>query len=197
MTKANLGLGVLALPQIFAVLGLVPGIIIIIVLQSIFAYCGVVIGTFKLNHPQVYSLADAGGVIGGRIGKETFYVIFQLFMIFIIGSALVGLSTALNAVSAHGACTAVFIAVAAVAGFLFGSIRTLGKVTWIGWAGIISIIASILTLTVAVGVQGRPYGVPPAPEPWDKGFKIVGNPTFAEAMSAINGIVFSYGATPM
>jgi amino acid permease len=37
MTKANLGLGVLALPSIFGVLGLVPGIILIIVVQTLIA----------------------------------------------------------------------------------------------------------------------------------------------------------------
>lgn len=37
MTKANLGLGVLALPSVFAALGMVPGIICIIVVQSIIA----------------------------------------------------------------------------------------------------------------------------------------------------------------
>ena len=118
-------------------------------------------------------------------------------MVFIIGSALVGISTALNAVSDHGTCTAVFIAVAAIAGFLLGSIRTLGKISWIGWAGITSIMAAILTLTIAVGVEDRPYLAPQAPLPWDKELQIFAKPTFAGAMSAINGIVFSYGATPM
>lgn len=37
MTKANLGLGVLALPSVFASLGMVPGIILIIVIQTIIA----------------------------------------------------------------------------------------------------------------------------------------------------------------
>lgn len=37
MTKANLGLGVLALPSIFGAVGLVPGIILIIVIQTIIA----------------------------------------------------------------------------------------------------------------------------------------------------------------
>ncbi|GMK59638.1 hypothetical protein CspeluHIS016_0802440 [Cutaneotrichosporon spelunceum] len=196
MTKANLGLGVLALPSVFGVLGLVPGILIIILIQSMIAYCGLAIGSFKVNHPEVYGLSDAGRVIGGRAGREFFYYVFQLFMLFIIGSACVGISTALNAVSNHGTCTAVFVAVAAVCGFLFGSIRTLSKVTWIGWVGLISIMASIITLTVAVGVQSRPSDAPQT-GPWDKEVKIFGNPTFAEAMSAINGIVFSYGATPM
>lgn len=117
-------------------------------------------------------------------------------MLFIIGSALVGISTALNAVSTHAVCTAVFVFVAAAAGFMFGSIRTLSKVAWIGWVGIFSIMAAILTLTIAVGVQDRPDKAPKE-GPWDKDLKVFGNPTFAQAMSAINGIVFSYGATPM
>lgn len=37
MTKANLGLGVLALPSVFGVLGIVPGVICIVVVQSIIA----------------------------------------------------------------------------------------------------------------------------------------------------------------
>lgn len=118
-------------------------------------------------------------------------------MIFILASACVGVSTALNAVSSHGACTAVFVVVSAIAGFLLGSIRTLGKVSWIGWVGIFFIMASILTLTVAVGVQERPAEAPQAPESWDKDLKIFAKPTFAVAMTAINDIVFSYGATPM
>lgn len=117
-------------------------------------------------------------------------------MLFIIGSALVGLSTSLNAVSTHGACTAIFVFVSAAAGFLFGSIRTLSKVAWIGWVGIFSIMASILTLTVAVGVQGRPASLAPD-EVFDKKVAAFGSPTFAQAMSAVNAIVFSYGATPM
>lgn len=35
MTKGNLGLGVLALPSVFSVLGIVPGIILILVIQTI------------------------------------------------------------------------------------------------------------------------------------------------------------------
>lgn len=37
MTKANLGLGVLALPSVFATLGMVPGILCIIAIQTIIA----------------------------------------------------------------------------------------------------------------------------------------------------------------
>lgn len=117
-------------------------------------------------------------------------------MVFCTASAIVGVSTSLNAMSLHGACTAVFVVVSAIMGFLFSSIRTLSKVSWVGWCGIASIVASVVVLTVAVGVQDRPSEAPPT-GPWDKGFMVVGHPSFAEAMGAINIILFSSSATPM
>lgn len=156
-----------------------------------------------MNHPEVYAIADAGFVVGGRIGREYFGIAFVLFMIFVSASGILAIGTALNAVSStathHGACTAIFIAVAAIAGWMLASIRTLGKISWLGWIGLISIMAAILTLTIAVGVQERPYLASietPYPGPWDKDLKITNNATFAAAMSAINSIVFAFAATP-
>ena len=154
-------------------------------------------GPFKIRHPDVYGVADAAYVFAGPWGRWTMYVIFTVFMIFCTASAIVGVSTALNAMSSHGACTAVFTAVAAIAGFLLSSIRTLSKVSWIGWAGITSIIASVIILTIGVGVQDRPSEAPQTPLPWHKGLQVIGHPTFVEAMSAINIILFSSSATPM
>ena len=105
------------------------------------------------------------------------------------------ISTALNALSLHGACTAVFVAVAAVIGFLTGSIRTLGKISWLAWAGVISIITALLTLTIAVGLQDRPAAAP-QDGPFVSDYKLIGNPTFIEAMSALNTFVFAYAGTP-
>lgn len=51
-------------------------------------------------------------------------------------------SIGLNAVSAHGACTAVFVVVAAVMSFALASIRTLGKMTWVAWGGLVSIFVA-------------------------------------------------------
>lgn len=61
-------------------------------------------------------------------------------MVFVDASAIVGVSTALNAISAHGACSADFIAVSAIIGFLLASIRTLGRIQIIGWIGMFSIM---------------------------------------------------------
>lgn len=53
---------------------------------------------------------------------------------------MLGLSIAFNAVSSHATCTAVYVAVAAIAGIGFGSIRTLGKISWLAWVGLICIL---------------------------------------------------------
>lgn len=55
---------------------------------------------------------------------------------------MIGVSTALNAVSHHGACTAIFVAVAAIASFSLASIRTLGRITWLAWVGVTSIMVA-------------------------------------------------------
>jgi len=55
---------------------------------------------------------------------------------------MLSLSIGLNAVSTHGACTAIFIAIAAILGFGLSSIRTLGKMSWLAWVGVISIMIS-------------------------------------------------------
>lgn len=112
----------------------------------------------------------------GPIGKEVFGIAYWLLMCLIVGSAIVGLSTALNAISLHGTCTAVFVAVMAVAIYPFASLRTLGGVKWIGWVGLISILSAVLVVTIAVGVGGRP-SLAPQEGPWDKDVVIWGSPT--------------------
>lgn len=129
----------------------------------------------------------------GRAGKEFLAVAFCLYMIFVSGSAMVALSTALNAISLHGTCTAVFVAVAAITGFLFSSIRTLGQIVWLGWVGCVSIVAALLILVIAVGTQGAPHDLPPGEKVT---IQMVGSPTFAKAMSSIASLVFACGGAP-
>lgn len=62
--------------------------------------------------------------------------------IFIAGSGILGLSIGLNAVSMHAICTAGFVAVAAVIGWILASVRTLGRMSWVAWAGMGSVLAA-------------------------------------------------------
>ncbi|TXT10596.1 hypothetical protein VHUM_02101 [Vanrija humicola] len=195
MTKANIGLGVLGVPFVFMTIGLVGGLILLIVMAVIVAYTASIIGPFKLNHPEMYSYSDAGYIVGGRWLREYFTVVFIVGMTFVCGGAIVSVSTALNALSMHGACTAIFIAVSAVAGFLLSSIRTLGNIQWLGWVGLLAIAASVLTMVVSVGVQDRPAAAPQTGA-WDKDIKVFAHPPFATAMNMVSAVLFAYAATP-
>ncbi|KIR75313.1 hypothetical protein I310_01592 [Cryptococcus deuterogattii CA1014] len=97
--KSQIGLGVLGLPATFGIVGMIPGIILIIVMAAIITWTNYTIGTFKRNHPHVYSVGDAAGVLLGRIGKEVIGVAYLLQMITGVGSTMLSVSIALNAMS--------------------------------------------------------------------------------------------------
>lgn len=142
LLKSQIGLGVLSVPSAFNTLGMAPGLILLVVIATITTWTGYVIGTFKLNHPEVYGIDDTGAIIFGRWGREFLAIAFCLYWLFVSGSAMLGVSIGLNAVSTHGACTAVFVAVAAAAGLIFASIRTLGRVSFLAWVGTICVLVS-------------------------------------------------------
>lgn len=50
-------------------------------------------------------------------------------------------------------------------------------------------------MTIAVGVQGRPVSAPQE-GPWVSDYKLVGNPSFTEAISAVSSLIFAYAGTP-
>ncbi len=125
---------------------------------------------------------------------------------------MLSISIGLNALSAHGACTAIFVVVAAIIGFLFASIRTLGRISWLAWLGLACILSSsnvssslsgscfsnaaqVLVVTIAVGTQSRPTAAPQHGA-WESDYKIVNNPSFTEAVSAVSALVLAFSSTP-
>ncbi|KEF62009.1 uncharacterized protein A1O9_03581 [Exophiala aquamarina CBS 119918] len=194
MIKTQIGLGVLSIPAVLDTLGMGPGLVVVISIGVITTWSNYVIGTFKKNHPSVYGIDDVGYKLFGKAGREFFYVVFVLFWIFVAGAGMLGISISFNAISTHGVCTAVFVAVAAIIGFTLGSIQTLHEVSWLAWVGAISILTAIFTLTIAVGVQDKPAAAPPGP--FKSNWKGVGDPTFESAISACSSIVFAWAGTP-
>ncbi|KAJ5087275.1 hypothetical protein N7456_010891 [Penicillium angulare] len=196
MLKTQIGLGALTIPQVFEVLGLIPGAICVIAVAAMITWANYIVGTFKLRHREVYGIEDVGRIFMGRFGYEFFGWLFAIYWTLTASASFIGLSTCFNAISSHGACTAIFVAVAAVMGFFLGSIQTLGKISWIAWIGIISIVCSILVLTVSVGVQDRPAAAPQTPSPWKSDFVLFATPTPAEAFAAVATTVFAFAGTP-
>ncbi|KAM0787036.1 hypothetical protein ACM66B_006302 [Microbotryomycetes sp. NB124-2] len=196
LMKAQIGLGVLGIPQVFSTVGLVPGIILIVVIAIMTTFSSVIIGQWKVNHPATHSIADVGKTMFGGVGREVLGGIYWLYMTCISGSGMLSIAIAFNTFSEHGACTVVFVVVAAILVFIFSSIRTLDRVTILGWIGLVSIVAALLTLAVAVGVQDRPAAAPQPPAIWQKEIRIFASPSFAEAASSLGTLVFAFGGTP-
>ncbi|KAM6525992.1 hypothetical protein FSOLCH5_002123 [Fusarium solani] len=177
MMKTQIGLGVLSLPSVLNTLGLIPGVIILCVIAGITTWSDYMVGVFKRNHPDVYGVDDVGQLLFGRIGKELFAAAFMGQYVMTAGSAMLSLSIGFNALSNHGACTAVFVTVAFVLVLACASLRTLGNITWVAITSVFSIITGVLIVTIS------------------SDYKLIGDPTFLEAVSAIAAIVFAYAGT--
>lgn len=54
----------------------------------------------------------------------------------------------------------------------------------------------VIIVTIAVGVKDRPASAPMTPGPWSSDWKVVGNPSFAEAIAAVSNLLFSFSGTP-
>ena len=78
MIKTQIGLGVLSIPAAFDALGLIPGVLCLIGIGGAITWGNHVVGVFKRNHPEVYSIVDVGEKLGGKIGKEFMSVAFML-----------------------------------------------------------------------------------------------------------------------
>ncbi|KDE05076.1 hypothetical protein MVLG_04516 [Microbotryum lychnidis-dioicae p1A1 Lamole] len=195
LMKSQVGLGVLGVPFVFSAIGLIPGILGIIGLSMMSTWSSYVIGTFKLRHPEVHSIADVGFILGGRFGKELLGTLYALYTLCICASGLLSISIALNALTNHGTCSVTFVAAGSIAVYFLSIIRTIDKISFLGWIGMVSILSAIFTLGVAVSVQDRPAAAPQTGA-WDGHFQLVGHPKFYKALSALGTIVVGFGGTP-
>lgn len=62
--------------------------------------------------------------------------------VFTSGSAMMGISIGLDSITAHGTCTYVFVAVAAIVTISLASIQTLGRIQALAWGGVASVLTS-------------------------------------------------------
>lgn len=60
------------MPAIFHVVGLIPGLILLILIAAVTTWSDYEVGVFKMNHRHVYGIDDVGRMLFGRIGYEVF-----------------------------------------------------------------------------------------------------------------------------
>lgn len=83
---------------------------------------------------------------GGYWLSETVGILFIVGFVISAASGIVGVATALNALSNHGACTVVFNVVATIIAAGMASIRKFEKIAWMTWLGFISVFIAVFVV---------------------------------------------------
>ncbi len=81
-----IALGALSIPNAFAAVGMVAGVILSVGIGSIAIYTSYVVGQVKMRHPHVAHYADAVQLIWGRFGYELTGAMFVSLLILITSS---------------------------------------------------------------------------------------------------------------
>lgn len=168
-TGEIVGITTLGFPQAFAVVGLVPGIIVTVFCGIFALYTALLLIDFKLNHPEVHSeypnarinlaclltwppldMGDAGYIIFspfrlGWLGREVCSAGTLFYAITGIGFAQLSGGLALASLSDHKLCTMLYNGIFAVVIALCSAPRTLDLgMHWLGFAACVSIFAGCI-----------------------------------------------------
>jgi len=80
--------GMLSLPSSLAAVGIVAGLIIIVFLGVFATYTSWLLVKFKLRHPEVHNMGDAGKILFGVVGREVLAFGTVVFAVFATGGQL-------------------------------------------------------------------------------------------------------------
>ncbi|KIK71228.1 hypothetical protein GYMLUDRAFT_211249 [Collybiopsis luxurians FD-317 M1] len=154
--------GMLSLPSALAVIGIAPAIILIVFLGVFALFTAKLLIDFKLNHPSVHSMGDAGYIIGGPVTREILSLGTVIFAIFATGGELISGQQALSSLSNNGLCNVFLVLIFAAATFLSSLPRTLGNLSWLALLSTSLIIVAGIVGMIGAGVspvEGRVVGV--------------------------------------
>ncbi|KAJ5157772.1 uncharacterized protein N7482_008872 [Penicillium canariense] len=182
MIAENVSVGILSLPSAVATLGMGPAAIMIIFISALSWYTGYAIGQFKLRHPHIHSMGDAGELLMGRFGRELLGIGQLLLLIFLMASNILTFNILMNVLTDHGACTLVFGVVGLVICFLGALPRTMEKVYWMSVASFVSVLVATIITMITAGVETKGHVVNEATT----------EVSFREGFLAITNIIFAY-----
>ncbi|EIW86487.1 hypothetical protein CONPUDRAFT_86456 [Coniophora puteana RWD-64-598 SS2] len=177
--------GMLSLPSTLAIVGIVPAVIVQTFLGIFALYTAKLLIDFKLNHPEVHNMGDAGLIIFGPLGREVLSLGTVVFAVFAAGSELLSGQQALSTLSDKGLCSVYFVLIMAAVSFVVALPRTLDGLSWLGMLSAILIALTGVLAMIGAGlnpVEGRVINV-------------TISASFYEAFLAITNPVFSYAGT--
>ncbi|KAJ9642694.1 hypothetical protein H2204_002342 [Knufia peltigerae] len=174
--------GMLSLPAATAVVGIVPGVVLIAFLGIFALYTSLILIDYKLNHPEVHNMGDAGMIMGGPILREILSAGTVIFAVFATGSQLLAGQITLGVLSENKLCLMLYTGIFAVATLVLSFPRTLDSLSWL-------CIPSCICILVAGIVGMAAAGGHPAP---DRHVDIALSASFYDAFVSITNPVFAY-----
>ncbi|KAI0205274.1 transmembrane amino acid transporter [Astrocystis sublimbata] len=179
--------GMLALPSSLAAVGLIPGIVVLVFLGAFATYTAWALIQFKLRHPKVHNMGDAGMILFGAVGREILGTGTIVFAIFTTGSQILAGQLALSVLSDGKLCTIVLAGIFSVAVLIASFRRTLDGLGFLSIAGGLSIVVAGV-----VGLAGA------GAAPVDPGkIQLAVASDFTSAFISITNPVFSYSGHSM
>ncbi|ETS77109.1 hypothetical protein PFICI_10983 [Pestalotiopsis fici W106-1] len=174
--------GMLTLPSSLAAVGVVPGVVVIFFLGAFATYTAWALIKFKLEHPEVHNMGDAGMIMFGPVGREILGGGTVIFAVFATGSQLLAGQLALSVLSGNKLCALAFTGIFTAAVTVLSFPRTLGNLGWLSILGGVSIIVAGIVGIIGAGVV-----------PVDPGnVAITVTTDFTSAFISITNPVFAY-----
>lgn len=183
-------LGSLSLPGAFAILGMVPGVILAVGIGLVAMYASYVVGQMKLKYPHISHYTDAGKMMFGKVGYEIISVMFVLQLTFTIGSHVLTGAIMFENLTNNGACTIVFTVVSAILLFIVAIPPSFAEMAILGYIDFASIIAAIFITIIATGIRAGDLPGGASSVEWSLWPKE--DLGLAEIFIAITNIVFAY-----
>ncbi|KAI7603797.1 transmembrane amino acid transporter, partial [Hortaea werneckii] len=174
--------GMLSLPSSLAVVGIVPGLIIIVFLGVFATYTSWLLVKFKMNHPEVHNMGDAGYILFGAVGREVLAFGTIVFAVFATGGQLLAGQIALASLSDGKLCLMLYTGIFAIPTLICSFPRTLDGLSWLSVPSVLSILTAGIVGMVGAGL----YPVQ------DRTVSIAEGSSFYTAFISITNPVFSF-----
>ncbi|KAJ5221270.1 uncharacterized protein N7469_010157 [Penicillium citrinum] len=190
-----IALGSLSIPSSFATLGMVAGVLLTVGLGIIAIYTSHIIGQVKLAFPEVAHYADAGRLMGARLGCPAFgfelvNVMLGIQLLFLTGSHCLTGTIAFRNITGSEICSVIFGVVSAIILLLLAVPPSFTEMAVLGYIDFASIILAIGITIIATGVESSNDVGGLAAVNWSAWPKE--GVSFSEAFVSVTNIVFAY-----
>lgn len=123
-------------------LGALPGALLIVAWGAFNTYATVCYGAYRNRHPGIHTVVDMADRVGGVVFRELAGALFIIGNVLCVSAALVSISTGINALSHHAACTVWWSFIAVIPTAAIASMRKLHAVGYLMWVGFASLFVA-------------------------------------------------------